>query len=54
MLEFCSKNGMARSGMASWRRQPVVGGGGEEFGMRLVYGEWDKRKTKVVVFCVSF
>lgn len=29
-------------------------GGGEEFGMRLVYGEWDKRKTKVVVSCVSF
>lgn len=32
----------------------ACGLGDEEFGMRLVEGEWDKRETKVSVFYVSF
>lgn len=44
------------SGMVSWRRQPVIWGVGEVqgFGVSLQKGEWDKRKIKLAVFCVSF
>lgn len=32
-----------------WRVEEVEG-----FVMRLLKGEWDNRKTKLAVFCVSF
>lgn len=32
----------------------ACGLGCEGFGMRLVKGEWDKRRTKLAVFYVSF
>lgn len=57
MQEFCSENGSSVLAGEVWNgllEKATCGLGDEGFDMRLVEGEWDKRETKVLVFCVSF